>query len=271
MEERRKNKAIKIVIVVLAVLLCVNSIALAVVFLYDRFVVPEPTSVVAPDNIITPDDDALNAESDQHYSLLTRGSEPYIILRASSKLSSVAYADDKETTISLSPRNPSDNVPFNVLNMFPGDVETKYYKVEVSYKDTVTVKYRAEVRDGYEKLAEVLKCKITLLSSDEVLYEGLMRDMPESLDHVLTSEQSTEQELLYEITAYLDTSVGNEYQRQELFADFHWWIETEEGPRPPISGDNAYLPLAIGMVMVSALAVFVFRLKRRKEAVHECQ
>lgn len=270
MEEISKNKAIKTIIIVLSVLLCVSSVALAAVLLYDRFAIPEPSSVVAPDNIITPDDalaadpnDPLASQTGSSYQRLLAGS------RGSKAITvSIPYVDDDEITISLSKRNPDENIPFNVINMFPGDVETKYYNVKVSYKDTVNVKYRADVRDGYEKLAEVLMCKITLLSSDEVLYEGLMRDMPESLDHVLTSEENTEEELRYEIIAYLDTSVGNEYQRQQLVADFYWWLEfDDEGddPTPPFTGDPTLVPIAIGLIAAAALIFLIVFIKRRKE------
>ena len=40
--------------------------------------------------------------------------------------------------------------------MFPGDAETKHFRVQVSYHDQVTVHFRATVRPGYEKLAEVM-------------------------------------------------------------------------------------------------------------------
>ena len=38
--------------------------------------------------------------------------------------------------------------------MFPGDKETKYFRVRVSHNGMVTVRYHADVRQGSEKLAE---------------------------------------------------------------------------------------------------------------------
>ena len=122
-------------------------------------------------------------------------------------------------TLALYQGQAEDNTPFSVGNMFPGDAEAKTFRVEVSRKASVTVHFRADVRPGYEKLAEVLKARV-VLSGGEVLYDGLMRDMPQSVDTALTG--SGTDVLTYEITASLDTSVTNEYQNRDLVADFRW-------------------------------------------------
>ena len=132
-------------------------------------------------------------------------------------------------------RNPEDNVAFNVNNLFPGDVETKYYCVKVSYENTITVKYHAEILKGYEALSEVLKCKVVVLNTGETLYDGLMNNMPKALNYTLTSEGDAAEEIYYEISAYIDTNVGNEYQNKSLVADFSWWIEGDDNPE---SGDG---------------------------------
>ncbi len=118
----------------------------------------------------------------------------------------------------------SGNTAFSVGNMFPGDVETKDFNVNVSHKKPIRLYYHADIRPGFEKLAEVLKIKIYLPQKDIMLYDGLMRDMPNSLVHKL---KAGEKSVLYRISAYLDTSVGNEYQNKSLIADFRWWYEAE--------------------------------------------
>lgn len=60
--------------------------------------------------------------------------------------------------------------------MFPGDAETQNDCVQVDHKGDVTVHFRAEVRPGYEKLAEVLKLRVSVGGS--VLYDGLMAETP---------------------------------------------------------------------------------------------
>ncbi len=135
---------------------------------------------------------------------------------------------NSKTVISLYKSHAEDNSSFNCSNMFPGDSETKSFTVNVSYTGTVSVKFSAVVRPGFEKMAEVLKCKVVLQGDSTPLYDGLLRDMPESLDKQISSQRGTTTELVYVITAYLDTSVGNEYMNCELTADLYWWVNTND-------------------------------------------
>lgn len=173
-------------------------------------------------------------------------------------------------TIALYNKQPEDNTPFQVSNMFPGDSETKYFRVQVSYQSQVTVHFKAAVREGYEKLAEVLKVKVRLLTTGETLYDGLMKDMPESVTHQLSSAKSTTDELYYEITAYLDTSVGNDYQDKDLIANFHWWVEETENLAPaPKTGDQSRIFLFASVAVACAGAmIFLLLIRRRKEEEH---
>lgn len=156
-----------------------------------------------------------------------------------------------------------DNAPFAVSNMFPGDAQTKQYCVKVSYKGTVTVEFKPKIRAGYDVLAEVLKCKVILQNSGEVLYDGLMSDIPESLKKTLHSDEQTVSELLYSVTVYMDPSVGNRYQNKSLAADFEWWVsEGSLGP-PPQTGDNTRVFLYVALMSMS-IFVLAILLRRRK-------
>lgn len=126
--------------------------------------------------------------------------------------------------------------PFSVENMFPGDSVVKEYIVSVSPKKANTLDDHADIRAGYEILAEVLKTKIELADKGVTLYDGLMRDMPAALEYPLAAGENT---LCYRITVYLDPSVGepNEldpdgkrYMNRELIADFRWWYLDEPAP-----------------------------------------
>ena len=174
----------------------------------------------------------------------------------------------KAATIELYNKQPEENTAFAVGNMFPGDSETKYFRVRVSYHDKITVHYKATVRHGYEKLAEVLKVRVKLLSTGETMYDGLMQDMPESLTYTLSSPSTATDELYYEITAYLDTSVGNDYQNKDLIADFKWWVEeTDNLDAPPKTGDtfNLLLWAVIAACSLSMTIFLLFMVRRRKE------
>ncbi len=146
-------------------------------------------------------------------------------------LSTTAFAAEVDTdTMKLNTPDESGNTAFTVTNMFPGDAETKDFTVKVDHKEPVTLYYHADIRPGSEKLAEVMMVKIELPEKGVTLYDGLMRDMPSALEYQLAAG---EKEVIYRITAYLDTSVGNDYQYKSLIADFRWWYAEEtEGPDP---------------------------------------
>ena len=139
--------------------------------------------------------------------------------------SAVQVSADDADVLKLK-RNRDVNTSFYVENMFPGDVITKEYVV-TSPEKGVDIYFEAEVTEGSNnmKLAEVLKVKVDLPDDETVLYDGLMRDMPEGVVYSLASDQDT---LRYEITAYLDTSVDNPYMYQSLKADFKWWYDKQE-------------------------------------------
>ena len=167
-----------------------------------------------------------------------------------------------KVTIRLYDRSPEYNREFSVTNMFPGDAETQNDCVQVDHKGDVTVHFRAEVRPGYEKLAEVLKLRVSVGGS--VLYDGLMAEMPAAVDTLLPAGSDT---LDYQLTAYLDTSVGNPYMYQQLVADFYWWVADSEELAPP-TGDTMQ-PLLWGAVVLVSGAALTVLLRRRREVSHD--
>lgn len=255
MEEVKKKKTVKVLIITLSVLLAISLTSLVGILIFKRFAPSKPASVTVSDNIITHEKEDPNIssapESPQGGG---EGSET-----VSQTPSNVRGSGRK--VLYLHSRVTGDNTPFKVTNMFPGDSETNYYCVRVSHKGDVVLRFRADVRPGYEKLAEVLRCRITLPENGKVLYDGLMRDMPESLNHALNTEKSTISEVNYEITAYLDTSVGNEYQNLSLIADFNWWVEETDNLEPPKTGDKTNIVI---WVIVSGIALLILILLWKK-------
>ena len=275
MEQKKK---IKIVIIVLAVLLGLSLLALGGTLIYNKIANATPATVTVPDNLITPDEDTTKPDSDSQApdssdTEKPDSSETQTPSSSADASSSAVPAQSttaetkKAATIELYNKQPEENTAFAVGNMFPGDSETKYFRVRVSYHDTITVHYKATVRPGYEKLAEVLKVRIRLLSAGETMYDGLMRDMPESLTHKLASKKSATDELYYEITAYLDTSVGNDYQNKDWIADFKWWVEeTGNLDDSPQTGDTSNI-LLWAVLAAGSLGMIIILLvtRRRKE------
>ena len=74
------------------------------------------------------------------------------------------------------------------------------------------------------------------------------------------------QEISYVITAYLDTSVGNEYMNQDLKADFKWWVEETENLTSPATGDFSNPEVWFGIMSVALIALVLF-VRKKKEAV----
>ena len=168
----------------------------------------------------------------------------------------------EEATIELFKNKESDNEPFNVLNMFPGDTCTNNYNVKVNYHSNVTVYFNVDITkeeniyladdrpeedidtgqdntdDDNHKLSEVLKVKINVLNLDnnksKTLYDGLMKNISgkKSITYNLTTSKSTSSKLRYEIIVYLDTSFNNDFQHKALTADFNWWVEDTKNLDP---------------------------------------
>lgn len=260
MEIKMTVKKTRLIIIILSCLLAAAVSALAVLLIIRFNAGVVTTEVVVKDNYIR--------ESSASSGRLAPANAGSIQTLADV----VQKSSTDSTTIELHRNNPEESVPFNVSNMFPGDVNTKIFRVKVSYKNSVTVHYNAAVRKGYEKLAEVLKCKITLNGGGTPLYDGLMKDMPGSVDYKLPeSSGSTEAELVYEISGYLETSVGNDYQEKDLIADFKWWVADDEHKHldTPKTGDTAriilWVSVAAAAVVLLAVLLPVWFKKRRQE------
>ena len=274
MEKKKKT-----IIIILSILLGLSLLALGGTLVYNKTANTTPATVTVPDNLITPAKDTTKSDSSESNSQAPDNSnteKPDSSADTSSSAvtptQSATAEAKKAATIELYNKQPEENTSFAVGNMFPGDIETKYFRVRVSYHDKITVHYKATVRPGYEKLAEVLKVRVNLLSTGETMYDGLMRDMPESLTHKLASQKSTTDELYYEITAYLDTSVGNDYQNKDLIADFRWWVEeTGNLDDSPKTGDTSsillWAVLAAGSLSMMILLLVVRRRKEDEENV----
>lgn len=272
----RQKKKLKTAIIILAILLGVSVVALSSTLLYNYFIRSEQTSVEVPGNIITPNGERLKYtgytgevgfSAKPHTSELPKPFEPKPSAVQTTESSSVIST--KASAISLHNKQPEDNTPFRMTNMFPGDSETKFFRIKVSYNGDIIVRYHSDIRPGYEKLAEVLKVRVTLPETDQLLYDGLMRDMPDSLNYAFYTNERTQSELYYAITAYLDTSVGNDYQDKELIADFRWWVEETEHLDAPQTGDTSNIYLWLCLVGGSLFCLILFLAKRRKEVADE--
>lgn len=232
-----KNKHSKIIII-LSILLVISGIALTLITKEKN---TKSTYTNIPANIIT-------SENKEYEEANTRTSN----------------SENKAKNIILHKKQQQDNETFKATNLFPGDNEKNYYAIKVFHNKDITVRFHADIRPGYEKIYEVLKIKVTLIDSNEILYDGLLKDIPNSLNTKLETEESTESDLYYEINVYLDTSVGNEYQNQSLTVDFNWWVEEGDYLDPPQTGiiDNISHNILLYIVIIILIIFLIFKVKK---------
>jgi len=239
------NRTEKIVITILSVLLVISLGILLFLHIYSP---SKKTHTEVSGNVINPEPESSSGSSSD--------------IGGTSR----SEADTSRPTINLSLywSHSVYNVPFRVVNMLPGDSETRYYSVKVSYKGDVSVEFKPKIRPGYETLAEVLRCNITLQNSGEVLYDGLMSNVPESIKQSLSSDIQTVDVLVYEVSVYLDDSVDNRYQNKELVADFEWWVPDTQKLGPPPTGDNARPVMYMAFMFASAFVLTIFLIRRKR-------
>lgn len=303
MNTKTGQKTIRVIIAVLAVLLTFSASALVGAVLCRQARQSRTEAAVVPDNVITAEEMvALPA-----YRLTTLSHSAAAPMQAASlsSLVPVDRASGEQVELKLYRDHAETTTPFQVDNMFPGDAETKSYTLEISYRGSVTVYFQAAVRSGYEKLAEVLQCRVAL-QDGTVLYDGLMGDMP-WLSQSLSNANGGRERLVYEITVWLDTSVGNEYMAKELYADFRWWVPEEDagqsggavkpgqpgdsgntdqpdGPDqsgdtgqpdgtgellPPYTGDDSHVELWLTLAVLSLLCILLLLRSCRKDRKQE--
>lgn len=143
-----------------------------------------------------------------------------------------AGASTEQPVLEIYRDHGEDAAAFQIGNMLPGDAQTQNYTIQVSYTGSVTLRFHADIRSGYEHLTQVLKCRVAIRGGAQ-LYDGLMKDMPSSVKYTLPESGNNTAQVVYSITAYLDTGVGNEYMGKQLFADLRWWVDESDTAHAP--------------------------------------
>lgn len=164
--------------------------------------------------------------------------------------------------------NNKFNDKFNLTNMFPGDSETKYYCINISYKDNITIKQSINIKTDYQELKDIFNLKIKLLNTDEILYNDLLKNIPETIDYNTTSKEETSEDFCYEITINLDTSVGNEFQNKEMLLNFNWLVNNKELelPETPATNDNIIFWITSAITSSMLLIILLLILKKERKS-----
>lgn len=241
----------KLLISILAILLSINIFAIGVLVLHNYNDSNKKNKIEIPNNII---DGEIEKEEED-------------IVDTEENLPVYKDEDEKEANvITINKHSKSENNSFNLSNMLPGDIKTEYYCIQVSYVDTVLLKYSANIKEELGDLSNVLTIKVKLMNTNEVLYNGTLKDIPKTINYSITSNKNTTDELYYEITISLDKSVGNEYQDKKILIDFKWEVDSDNLENPYTS-DNIllWIVLSASSGLIIILILLIFKRERKDE------
>lgn len=171
-----------------------------------------------------------------------------------------------------------DNERFSVSDMLPGDSITEHFCIKAYHDRDIELFFRADITEETKALGDVLRLRVIETSNGEIIADAPFREIDGREFSQIIKKAGGESTLYYEITAYLDTSVGNEFQNARLTADLSWYVEDDGGSAGQDPGDDGAagssgltaktgdtMNLALVVIMLlSALALAVVLLVCRK-------
>lgn len=243
MAEEKRFRKFKTTIIVFCVLLAVSILVLTFLIVKRKSNI-SPVDSIAPNNIISEE----NNSGDKNLS--------------ASKEDKVK--EEFTPHLSLHRFSPEGKEEFTVQNLLPGDRVSKEYEIAVSFKDSMDLCFYAPVKEDIFSVSDVLKCSVAIKDSGQILYDGLLKDMPSCLTYRLYSKEETTKTVTYLISVYLDTSVGNEYMSGKLTADFNWWAETRENLVSPETGLYGFISVLYALIALASFLVIIITVIRRK-------
>ncbi len=158
------------------------------------------------------------------------------------------------SSIELSTSDPKENQTFQISNMVPGQEYTQTYRVNANCSGNMNVGIRAFVTQGSQKLAEALQMSVKRMDTGEVLFTGLVQDMDWAMTGI-----SGSQELVYEVTFFLDSSLGNDYQNLSVNMNLEWKMKS------PMATFWLWFGIIGGVIAVAGLTVAFILIRRSKK------
>lgn len=271
--KQKKISKTKLAIIILIILLILSIGGLAAQYVYFKYFAPTQSTVTVPDNLIGDDSEGTDVpdpkpepepEAPTPDAPGTDSTEP--------GQQTPSAPETKATKLELFKGHPGDNERFEVRNLFPGDLETKYFCVKAYHDRDITLFFRATVKEETKALGDVLHIKVTHLDTGKVLCDAPFSEINgEEFPEVLSRNTAEETDAYYRVDVSLDTSVGNDYQAAMLLADFEWFVN-DDGLNPKTGDDtnvNLWLGIAIGSFLLLMLLLLLLLVKRRKESDDE--
>lgn len=282
MENNNQGKLRKAIIAILVLLILV-AVALGVSYLYRHMKDADNSKTSVPQSLISEqqtDEDNQNNTNDNNLSEKAGlenkdgGFDIHQNNNESADDNSAVTDGDATSNIQEAPyleldkNNTYFNQKFQVRNMLPGDKVTEFFAVNVYHDKDVQLFFVSDVTEETKNLSNVLKLRVTELVSEKVLFDDTFSHINgKEFAQIIEASSDGESRLYYKAEAYLDTSVGNEYQGALLNADFKWYIKDDgKSALTAKTGDNINLILwwTLGILAVT-LAVLLI-LGRKKES-----
>lgn len=142
--------------------------------------------------------------------------------------------DGDSPYLELYKRHVEDNEAFNVSNMVPGDKVTKDFTVRIYHDDPLTLYFAAQITEQTKNLGDVLQVCVTDKDSGSIICRGTFAELNgKEFSQDIASSSGGSTDVTYQVDAWLDTSVGNEYQQALLKADLQWYVKGGQSPTEP--------------------------------------
>ena len=154
-----------------------------------------------------------------------------------------AATQDDSPSLELYKNHAKDNEPFQVSNMVPGDKVSQDFTVRIHHKDQVTLYFKGLVTKQSKDLGDVLQVRVTDKNSGKAICQGTFNTINnKEYSQEIAQSGSGQTDVTYQVDAWLDTSVGNAYQKAFLDADFQWYVKDDGNTEPTQPSDNPTTP-----------------------------
>lgn len=154
-----------------------------------------------------------------------------------------AAPQDDRPSLELYKNHAKDNEPFQVSNMVPGDKVSQDFTVRIHHKDQVILYFKGLITKQSKDLGDVLQVRVTDKNSGKIICQGTFNTINnKEYSQEIAQSGSGQTDVTYQVDAWLDTSVGNAYQKAFLDADFQWYVKDDGNTEPTQPSDNPTTP-----------------------------
>lgn len=263
-----KKKHLQIAVVVLLILVLVTSAVALVLHFREKNVSGSGEDVKITQNIIgstKSQENGTDAEAELSNSKQNDGEKTTITANTNSPTTEKI----PDIYIELGKNKPTENLPFEMNEMLPGDSETKSFNLVVHNNKPVTVNFSAAKTLEEKNYADAMKIEISSSEQGAVLFSGTFSDFIKNGVHLsIPKNKDNSTNLNYIITVSLDFETENKYQYGKLAVDFKWDVEEKDKEaleKIPGTGDKTAMIVLIGVALVAlSLAVVLSRSKKKE-------